>query len=601
MLLLFCAMVAVSSVCAGAAGQEVGSGPAELVSLPLGSGPNEQLTPLTQDPPNAARVSVHGLVKNAVTGEPLPRALVRIEGDAAAGALTDGDGRFEIPGVPVGPQSLQVLKPGFRDVSEGVNQAVLGIGATNSQHSVQVMPDMADLVFAMSPTNSIRGQIELSSGDPAQGIGVMLLRKSVQDGRAVWQAATNTRTNSDGVFRFAGLADGIYAIYTEPAMDTDLPVSLVAAGQGRLVSRAGYASVFYPEARDVAGAGKIQLAGGQQAQANMLLTQEPFRLVRATVVMPGAGQDEQATNLSVMVLDAQGHQLPYGAEYDKPNHAVQAFLPEGAYSFLVTAMKPLTFERVDGRFAPNQSGEDRQLAGAVDFSVSNRAVTNLRIPLAPQRTSRVQVSVLRTNPQQAPELNGQGSPIVVTVSQAGGWISDGMVSSFAEGYATGPLETSPMAPGMYWAHVAIPQKNLCEGSFTAGGASLAREPLVLGLSGATAPLTLTLRDDCASLKLSLPLSVEMPASGDEPGYSVYVIPDFDSTADVTPVTLRPWLGGTFTLNGLTPGNYHVFVFAEPVELEYRNREAMAQLPQAGQAVTLTPLETASVVLEVPKP
>jgi hypothetical protein len=48
-------------------------------------------------------VTVQGQVINAATGQPIPRALVRIEGDAETGALTDSDGRFEIPGVPVRP------------------------------------------------------------------------------------------------------------------------------------------------------------------------------------------------------------------------------------------------------------------------------------------------------------------------------------------------------------------------------------------------------------------------------------------------------------------------------------------------------------------
>ena len=53
-------------------------------------------------------------------------------------------------------------------------------------------------------------------------------------------------------------------------------------------------------------------------------------------------------------------------------------------------------------------------------------------------------------------------------------------------------------------------------------------------SGATPPLTLTLRDDCASLWVTLPSTAETPEAGEEPSYTVYVVPDFDSTAEVTP-------------------------------------------------------------------
>jgi hypothetical protein len=174
-----------------------------------------------------------------------------------------------------------------------------------------------------------------------------------------------------------------------------------------------------------------------------------------------------------------------------------------------------------------------------------------------------------------------------------------MVSSYAEGYATGPIETTYMGPGTYWVHTTIPQKGLCEGSFTAGGASLAREPLIISPSGATPPLTLTLRDDCSSLWVTLPPTAETPEAGEEPSYTVYVVPDFDSTADVVPITLRPSSGGMFALSGLTPGPYKVYSFPSPVELEYRNAEALAALPNPAQAVTLEPNATARVELEVP--
>ena len=192
-------------------------------------------------------------------------------------------------------------------------------------------------------------------------------------------------------------------------------------------------------------------------------------------------------------------------------------------------------------------------------------MTHLQIPLAAQRSNIVQVSVCsESNSQQAASRRSTPSrpPIVIMLSQAGGSINDGMVTSYAEGYATGPIETtSSMNPGSYWVHTTIPQKTLCEASFTAGGASLAREPLVLR-SPAHRPRS---RSPCAtiapSLKISLPPEADVANAGDEPYYTVYVIPDFDSTTDITPVVLRPSSGGTHDLDGLTPGSYHVYTFA----------------------------------------
>jgi hypothetical protein len=112
-------------------------------------------------------------------------------------------------------------------------------------------------------------------------------------------------------------------------------------------------------------------------------------------------------------------------------------------------------------------------------------------------------------------------------------------------------------------------------------------------------MELTVRNDCAQLNLSLPASAAALVPGIEPVYTVYVVPDFDTTADVQPVTLRPSSGGSLTVEGLTPGDYHVYTFAAPLELEYRNPAAMGQLPARGQPVTLTPGDAENLVLEAP--
>ena len=549
------------------------------------------------------------MVKNAATGEPLPRALVRIEGDATTGALTDGNGHFEIPNVPVGPEAFQVIKPGFIDAAQGDGGLPTIVnGNSNSEHNVQVLSDMADLMFSLAPTNAIHGQVELSTGDPGQNLAVMLLRRVVQDGRGVWQPVTNVRTNSEGAYRFAGLTDGTYAVYTEPTMDSDVPAAFVEAGSDQAVTRAGYPSVFYPDAHDLAAAGRIHVAGGQQAQANLLLTEEPFRMVRANLTLPHGADLPTGTplNVSVNVLDIQGHQLQYNGQYDPATHSAQAFLPDGTYMMQVTALNAPRVLIFSGRRATTGDGADvtrggeGPLIGQAEFSVAGHAVTHLQIPLAAERSNTVQVSLMRSgSAQQASAPNAQ--PIVIMVSQAGGWISDGMVTSYAEGFATGPIETSSnIGPGAYWIHTSIPQKTICESSFMAGGASLAREPLLVSLTGASAPLTLTLRDDCAALKLSLPPRAEVSQAGDERFYTIYVIPDFDSTVDITPIVLRPSTGGTFTIEGLTPGSYHVYTFAHPVDLEYHNPDAMASLSHPAQSVTLSPAGSSSLVVEVPE-
>jgi len=555
-------------------------------------------------PPSGPLATLHGVVLNAATGSPLPRALVQIEGDADTGALTDGEGRFEIPGVPVGPQAVQIVKPGFLDQSFFPGgDAGWGIGP-NMNHSIMVTAQMPDLIFSMAPTNAIHGRILLSTGDAAQGIGVTLAMLTVEDGRAAWKEIYQVKTNSEGAYRFARLGNGDYALYTEPAMESELTTLLAVDGKEGSLERNGFPSQFYPDARELAGATKIHLAGGQEAEANLSLTLQPFHAVTAQSILPSGkryGDQNPAWEgmaLSARVLDSQGHSLPYRAVYDQETRALHALLPDGSYSFAVT----VTFSRVTADMAGNRNFtpamDAAPLTGQVDFSVSGHDVTNLRVPLLAQRDNPLQVTVTRSGAQPS-SGNAEQSGIYVALSEAGESLTNGMVSVYADGAGPGELKTTFMVSGSYWAHTSITQHGLCLASFTAGGADLAREPLVIGPAGVTEPLILALRDDCARLTLTLPSAGAAIAPGEERWYTVYVVPDFETTENATPQILRPTSGGSVTLEALTPGNYHVYTFAAPLVLDYHNPDALAALPTPGQAITLSPGTTSNLVLEVP--
>ena len=561
----------------------------------------------TPAPDSSLPITVHGQVRNALTGEPLPRTLVRIEGDASTGALTDGEGRFEIPGVPAGPQVFEVRKPGFYDRPPMVGGAELE-SRTGSTHNVMLTSSMPDLIFTLAPTGSIRGQIVLSTGEPALGIAVELLRRNVADGRAVWQMTSSTKTNSEGKYRFAGLTAGVYVVYTEPLMESEAVTLLVEPGSGGAVARSGYASVFYPDARDLAGAAKIQITGGEPAQANFALTLEAFYSVTAVAGLPASSKADEG-NLTATVLDAAGHRLPYIAQIDPATKTVQTTLPDGSYTLLVTSQPKNQDFVLRGKFYSVSSAPDSgALSGSASLTIAGHAVADLRIPLIAPSALQVHLTVLRPETRSSSEI-GTASPaasspagqssIEVTASQTSEWISDGLTTSFAQQMQPGTNPATHLPPGSYWLRSFSASSGLCEQSFTAAGANLAREPLTVSLIGAVPLLELTLRGDCSKLTLSLPQSLMGIPAGEEPSYTVYVVPTFDSTSVVEPMTLRPSSGGMAVLEGLTPGTYRVFTFNAPVLLEYRNAAVLAALPNPGQTITLSPGAVSQLMLEVP--
>lgn len=563
-------------------------------------------TPLAESQPLSANApalptaltTVHGVVRNAFTSLPLARVLVQIEGDASTGALTDGEGRFELTGVPVGPQTIRVRKPGFHDRSYATED--VDYQDDGPAHSVLVAAEMPALDFRLAPTSAIHGRVELSTGDPAQGIALKLLKQVIRNGRAVWAQNGETRTNGDGAYRFAGLPSGVYAVYTMPAFESEPAVSAVAAGAK--VVRNGYASIFYPEAREFADATRIRLKGGKEAEANLLLTLEPFYSVKATAILPDgrplSGDDSSGSSVPepkpATVLDATGRILPYTMQLDAVTHSFQASLPDGAYTLLAGAE-----ENTDASLGHDGAIRQKQavLSGFAEVSVEGHAVANLRIPLASETNWPIHLRTVRSIAQ----FNQRQQNLVTVTATNAGEAPIGAASDDSTAEDAGPdLLELAAGPGPHWIGTEVNDRSLCVDSFSAGGINLAREPLNVAMGASAPPMELTLRDDCGQLVLSLPMMLANFLPGDEPFYTVYVVPDFDTTSDIPPMNIHPSSGATLTVDGLTPGNYHVYTFDRPVRLEYRNPAVLAALHTPGQAVTVTAGTTSNLVLEVPE-
>jgi len=553
----------------------------------------------------AERVTVSGVVRNAASGDPLPRAMVEIEGDANTGSLTDGEGRFELPGVPIGPQIIRVAKPGFRDRPYATEE--IGMQADGPAHSVMIAAQMAELTFALSPNCAIHGHIALSTGDPANGIAVVLLKQIVRFGRAVWTMESNTRAHGDGNYRFGGLPDGTYAVYTMPSLESEPVVSVVAASSTANIVRSGFAPVFYPDAREFSGAGRIRLAGGSQAEADFSLFLEPFYPVNILAASPAAGnapgKSGTQSGYSALVMDGSGHLLPYTAQYDDSTHSLQANLPDGTYSVVVRGFRRHEgFISLDGAGIVDRGNPPAMLAGAAEFTVAGHPIPGLRVPLGPPASAVVHLRFQHNteNPNNnAFATNNASELVTLSLDTAGGVPQNGFDSVWSMN--GGPDTISFTAqPGAYWVSTYLPRKDMCAGPFTAGGANLAREPLAMSLTTAPPPMDLTLRDDCGTLAITLPSSLAGFVPGEEPFYTVYVVPDFDTVQDIPPMTVHASSGPTLSLDGLAPGSYHVYTFTSPVHLEYRNPAALAALPNPGQVVTISAGNPSSLTLEVPE-
>jgi 5-hydroxyisourate hydrolase-like protein (transthyretin family)/protocatechuate 3,4-dioxygenase beta subunit len=116
-----------------------------------------------------------------------PERMLEIE--VAGSVRTDGDGRYYLEGVPLGPQNVSADQEGYQRTVRDVD--------------VQRGPNRLD--FRLGQGYGITGRVIDGSGRPLVGVAVALLS-------AAPGVAKEDVSGSDGAFRFAGLAMGGYQL-----------------------------------------------------------------------------------------------------------------------------------------------------------------------------------------------------------------------------------------------------------------------------------------------------------------------------------------------------------------------------------------------------
>jgi hypothetical protein len=149
---------------------------------------------------SAAPGNVSGQVINAVTGQPVARALVRLNDRAV---LADHDGKFEFDQSTEASGNVMVIKPGF---SSSADSAPPNIFLQGNQLA-------APLRLLLYPEALLTGTLLAPDGSPLQGIMVSA-RRSLYDemGHRVSNAG-QTQTDSHGDFRLP-VPGGSYRIET---------------------------------------------------------------------------------------------------------------------------------------------------------------------------------------------------------------------------------------------------------------------------------------------------------------------------------------------------------------------------------------------------
>jgi len=510
--------------------------------------------PAVQQPANQVpRRTVTGTVTNAVSGEPVRRALVRLIAPGRnMSALTGADGRFEIEDVPEGTVNLVAQKPGFFD-SGSMNAGQW----RQPDVGFKITANNDDFRLKLFPAAKIIGRITDQDGEGIEEVSVEILSEQINNGRKQWQPRNMSSTDDDGSYRIDDLLPGRYIAFA---------TGHIVPGSNWNAQQQVSAPAYYPDARDLASAQPIEIEAGEEFRADFHLRTEPGSLVTGRITGIPTG-----SRVNFMLQNSTRQNIwPQGISFDQKRgqFALKA-IPSGTWNVVAFA---------------NDQGN--QYEARQEITASGADISNVVMALQPKAWIPVKVNHAANQPQPTVEHWPRNAGVNATLIAA---------DTFNDGYG---MQQDSEARGSVFANVAEGRYKLVVQSFgnecveTAwyGNVDLLRDYLVVSSGGEVQPITINLTSNCATLSAKV-----QQEEGQRQALLLVVPSSGFAEPRVVPIAMSG--AATATFRGmpatLSPGSYQVYAFSSLVGLEYANPEVLRDYPSqsvdlnAGQKMELT--------------
>jgi hypothetical protein len=519
---------------------------------------------------------IHGRVLNRVTKAPIARALVTMAGNQYA-TMTDDHGQFEITVeektpqltsnmVQVSNRFIETRKPGFLP-SGRLSYA----GGSSSK-------EQAPLTLYLVPEALIAGHVEVPGTEGEVRIECELYRRGMNEGREEWTPVERFSTWFDGEFRFSNLRAGIYRLITHEQMDRD---SMMQAPGMQLF---GYPPVYYQNTTDFSAATPITVHAGETARVDLTVTRKEYYPVRIPVA-----NAPSVRSMSVMVYP-MGHRSPgWSLGYNPMEGTIEGILPDGNYTVEADAIGESSgITNFSVRAKPAQ-GVPLQLLS------NSQVVVNIHDEFSSTQQSN-SVSFFGGSTTQDPNVNVRLAQIHVRLVPA-----DEMGEARALGNNTSEpvpesqgriLRIRNVRPGSYLVRVVTGSQAYAS-SIQTGGVDLMKQPLVVGMGSAVAPIEVTLRDDVGDISGTIEHEED---SDDSQRCNIYLLPETGNSQLRQTVT---WQGNGFDLRAVPPGDYLLIGFDQPQDtLQYGSEEALRPMEAKGKRIHVEPGQKISVSVKV---
>jgi len=487
------------------------------------------------DPGSATSVS--GQVVNAVTGMPIPRALVRLNERAM---LTDHEGKFLFDQYTGSGSNLEVTKPGFYasiDPSEGQG-IFLQSTQLNSPIKVQLYPEAL-----------LTGTVTAPDGEPLPHIPVTARRSIFDEIGRRSIPADQGQTDSHGNFRLP-VPQGDYRLETNytprpnNSSQAVLPVSIPADSKSNTSN-------------------KIHVRSGEEQHFDL----HPAISRAYTVTMrieAGLGRGFPGFT----ARSSTGNMIPVGFQPGPSQGEGKLQLPSGTYTLTATMFT-----------------SDGGVRGETTVTVPDHDVSGVVVRLAPNPSIPVELLVdSNSTSDKSPPL-AQQLGLTLQSAQFDPDRDSGMVVGIG---IRNSVPTFNVMPGIY----RLQARNAGQWyvkSASYGGSDLLQQELTATSGASGTPIRVTVSNQTGELQGAVSLN------GTPAACWIYLIPTAPGAMPF--IAQRSNSNGTYNIPYLPPGTYQAIAFEHRHSTDYRDPETLAAFMTSVRSVTVNPGEKSTLNLE----
>jgi hypothetical protein len=334
----------------------------------------------------AQTYTVSGVVVNAVTNGPVAKATLSLaltsdRANSLYAAISDGDGRFSMDGVPAGRYSLTAQRNGYpvQRFEEHESLATALVLGPNR--------DATHLVFKMRPHTGLTVAVVDEENQPVRNARVRLFRRGVNNGESTVLSAGAGFTADTGRAHISRLQPGAYyAVASAQPWYAQTPVGrrMTFDSRGRPTPvdvphsplEVAYPQTWYGGSTDFAGAAPISLEMGTQPLVTIAL--QPVPAVRVRMPWASDAERQAGTSVQVFIEEPDGSMENVFSQQEHLDDALSVYgLAPGHYLFEI--QRQVNFNPDQQRLAAVKMGRPPERS---TLRVKADVTTDMTLPLS---------------------------------------------------------------------------------------------------------------------------------------------------------------------------------------------------------------------------